>query len=151
MNRLEAFESRMIPEPNSGCWLWLGMQQYGKLYGIFCWKNKNIKAHRASWEIYRGPIPDGIHVLHKCDVPSCVNPDHLFLGTQRDNVEDCHRKGRNNSLKGERQHLAKLTADIVIEIRASSGSTLEELGHKYGVTKSTIGRVLSRKTWKHVS
>ncbi len=150
LDRKSSFESRLIPEPNSGCWLWLGMQQVGKLYGIFCWKNKSIKAHRASWEIYRGEIPLGLQVLHRCDMPQCVNPDHLFLGTQKDNNDDCHRKGRNRSAVGEKQHLSKLTASNVLEIRTSPYCTLEKLGDKYGVTKSTIGRVLSRKTWKHV-
>jgi len=150
LDRQSSFESRLIPEPNSGCWLWLGMRQTGKLYGIFCWKNKSMKAHRASWEIYKGPIPLGICVCHKCDIPQCVNPDHLFLGPQIDNIRDRHIKGRTRTAIGERQHLAKLTTEIVLGIRASSGHTLEELGQKYGVNKTTIGRVLSRQTWRHV-
>ena len=125
------------------------MQQVGKLYGVFCWQSKNVKAHRASWEIYRGPIPTGMHVLHICDMPCCVNPDHLFLGTHKDNMDDRQKKGRTNAPRGEQQHLAKLTIEIVLEIRIS-GLAASELARKYGVSKSTIGRVLSRKTWYHV-
>ena len=128
------------------------MKQNGRLYGLFCWKGKTVRAHRAAWELYVGPIPSGTCVLHKCDIPQCVNPDHLFLGSQLDNIKDRNVKGRAKAAKGEKHHLAKLTDEIVLKIRAAknSGLSLSYIGRQYGVNKTTIGRVLSRKTWRHV-
>jgi hypothetical protein len=83
-------ESRISPEPTSGCWLWASTyDSFG--YGVL----RNKKAHRLSWQAYRGEIPDGMFVCHKCDVPECINPDHLFLGTPRENAQDMVRKGRH--------------------------------------------------------
>src|SRR6266852_45024 len=97
----ERFEALFVEEPNSGCWLWIGSQKAngkGRLYyGIFTRATPNwekVFAHRASYELYIGPIPDGLFVCHRCDVTLCVNPDHLFLGTPLDNVLDCFAKGR---------------------------------------------------------
>ena len=92
----DAFEERFIPEPNSGCWLWDGAVN-DKGYGVFYWRRTRRYAHRASYEIYRGPIRYGMFVCHKCDNPSCVNPAHLFEGTAEDNMQDCVRKGRHAS------------------------------------------------------
>lgn len=80
------------PEPMSGCWLWIGVDDGDTGYGRF--GPRQHQAHRVSWLLYRGPIPAGLFVLHRCDVPRCVNPTHLFLGTQTDNVRDCIAKGR---------------------------------------------------------
>ena len=91
------FESKYIPEPNSGCWLWTG-SLVGWGYGRFASKHRT-NAHRMSYMIYCEPIPDNMLVCHKCDVPSCVNPDHLFLGTTIDNINDKVRKGRARSRK----------------------------------------------------
>jgi hypothetical protein len=85
--------NRSIITPSSGCWLWKGCK--GKnIYGSAYKERRNIQAHRLSWELYRGPIPDGLQVLHRCDVRSCVNPEHLFIGTQSDNMADMYRKQR---------------------------------------------------------
>ena len=93
----QRFLAKVHHEPNSGCWLW-GASLDGKGYGQFQMGTKNkqklVRAHRVSWELEREPIPDGLHVLHKCDIRPCVNPDHLFLGTQKDNLVDMAQKGR---------------------------------------------------------
>lgn len=96
MTLRERFDAKWIPEPNSGCWLWLGAL-FVSGYGWFQRghrKQPGARANRISWELHRGPIPDGLCVLHRCDNPSCVNPDHLFIGTQLDNIADRDRKGR---------------------------------------------------------
>lgn len=91
----EAFEAKYIPEPNSGCWLWTGalwLNGYGQLK--IPRTRKNIGAHFASYVLHYGRVAPGIYVCHTCDVPCCVNPEHLFLGTQSDNMRDASRKGR---------------------------------------------------------
>src|SRR5690606_8870409 len=93
----DRFEEKYIPEPNSGCWLWVGALTGN--YGQLKYKGRhggNILAHRASYEIYKGPFNKGLDVLHKCDNPSCVNPDHLFLGDHSDNMLDMSTKIRAN-------------------------------------------------------
>lgn len=95
----QRFMSRVSPEALTGCWLWTGAMQHG--YGKIRVVMKDVRAHRASWEIHNGPIPDGMCVLHKCDTPLCVNPAHLFLGTQQENIADKQSKGRTG---GTGQH-----------------------------------------------
>jgi hypothetical protein len=89
----ERFFRKAIPEPNTGCWLWEGYEPPNK-YGKINIKGKQKLAHRVSYEINIGSIPDGMNVLHKCDQPACVNPDHLFIGTQQDNIDDMWAKNR---------------------------------------------------------
>lgn len=88
--------NRKVERSEQGCWMWVGaMRPNG--YGNFNLGNKTTGAHRAAWILANGPIPDGLQVLHRCDVPSCVNPSHLFLGTQEDNMQDMIAKGRQGS------------------------------------------------------
>jgi len=133
------------------CWVWRGgLTQAG--YGTISLERKRLLVHRVSYELARGPISDGLHVLHHCDNPPCLNPDHLFLGTQQDNVADRVSKGRTAA--GERQHLAKLTEDQVREIRRlwqQGGVSMAEMGRRFGVTVTPIWQILSGKTWRHVS
>lgn len=88
------------PEPNSGCWLWSGRANR-RGYGVLYVRGKNLFAHRVSYEEHRGPIPPGLLVCHKCDNPPCINPDHLFVGTQSDNLTDMHRKKRHHAHRPE--------------------------------------------------
>ena len=101
----QRFEENYIPEPNSGCWLWLG---YGDKdgYGKFQVNNKRWSAHRYSWFLHNGGIPNGMCVLHRCDNPPCVNPKHLWLGTSSENTADRDRKGRH--VKHAREHYQRI-------------------------------------------
>jgi hypothetical protein len=150
------FEDRYIPEPNSGCWLWLGDLNKGG-YGIFHlgkervgnrYRKVRIGAHRLSWELYHGSIPHGLWVLHKCDVTGCVNPDHLFVGTPKDNTDDMVSKGRH--CHGERHWQSLLAEDDVLAIRVSN-RTHAELATEYGVSFQTISDIRNRKIWRHIA
>jgi len=131
----------------TGCWLWTGTV-HGKGYGHFKLSNKVAKAHRVAWELYIGDIPAGLMVLHGCDVTACVNPEHLFLGTNDDNLKDRQAKGRQ--ARGEKTWTAKLDASQVIEIRQSTMMSRLELSIQYGVSKSTINSILNGETWRHL-
>jgi hypothetical protein len=138
---------KIEPEPMTGCWLWTGSCKKTSGYGDVRIGYKNVLAHRMSYAIHRGEIPDGQCVLHKCDNRSCVNPGHLFLGTYKDNAEDRERKGRGNQLSGEAHPRAKLTLLDVAEIRASSAPS-RALGRKFGVDKAIIQRIRKGEIWR---
>lgn len=132
----------------SDCWYWIGnINKFG--YGQVGQK----RAHRWSWELHNGEIPIGMHVLHKCDVRSCVNPDHLFLGTHTDNMRDMAKKGRGHSpdVSGEKNPMSVLTKKLAINIRKefSTGRYKQiELSKKYKVSPMTISRLLRGISWK---
>lgn len=147
------FLSFVIPEPNSGCWLWAGsVNDWG--YGRIYLHSKNRAAHRAAWEIYHSPIPDGMFVCHRCDTPACVNPSHLFLGTPKDNTRDMFMKGRHrviNRPRGSNHKLARLNEADIIEIRKRAAyETNTKISRDYAVSNSTISMIVGRKIWKHV-
>ena len=144
----DRFHEKFIPEPNSGCWLWVGSRgsrDYGQIWfnGIERYKS----AHRVSWILFKGKIPDGLCVLHHCDVEACVNPDHLFLGTNADNKHDSIRKGRN--CYGIKHQFAKLTPDQVKEVRKKK-FTLKKYAERFNVSLSAISAAQKRKSWKSV-
>jgi len=126
----------------NGCWGWKGTLLEGR--GRLSYDKKQIQAHRASWMIYKGPIPEGMYVCHTCDNEVCTNPRHLFLGSCADNIRDMFKKGR--SVK------AKLTVKDVKEIRCAllCGQTGSELAAKYGVDKMTISDIKLLKTWTYL-
>jgi hypothetical protein len=165
MTELERFMSHVQPEPNSGCWLWDGAEGWGG-YGKCGFRGGTVGAHRASWELHCGPIPDGLWVLHRCDVRPCVNPGHLFLGTQLDNMQDAASKGRNGMQRhpersvfgrpgvvkrpgGERNGRAKLTAEQVSVIRRAllDGGKKRCLARAYGISDRTIRRIGIGEIW----
>lgn len=96
---LKRFEAKYIPVTESGCWLWTAACHEAAGYGQIWHLGKVLRANRVSWTLYRGEIPGGLHVCHTCDVRCCVNPDHLFLGTREDNMQDCFKKGRSSVLR----------------------------------------------------
>lgn len=131
----------------NGCWEWVGGKGAGG-YGCFSVNGKNQKAHRVSYEAYKGKIPKGMVVRHSCDNPACINPDHLNIGTQRDNVADRELRKRRD-VKGERVGTSKLTESEVLEIKASDESS-SVLAERYGVYKTNIWAIRSGKSWKHL-
>ena len=145
----ERFEDKVIKIGE--CWIW-NAGKYGNNYGAFYYNGKQRLAHRASYMIYVGEIPDGMCVCHRCDVHECVNPEHLFLGTLSDNMQDCKRKGRsvNPVLPGETNGRAKLTAEQVVEImsRIKSGETQISLSKEFGITQASISLIVRGVNWR---
>ena len=152
------------------CWRWTAARTedgYGRIFG----NGRSLRAHRLSFEIHLGPIPDGMQVLHRCDNPQCCNPEHLFLGTTADNMADKFAKGRENlpSRSGENHWMRRspervargtafrrshLTEATVAEIRAkySTGHfTQRALAAEYGIDHRNLHLIINRKTWKHVA
>lgn len=148
--RIRLFHSH-VSEPNaSDCMLWLAACTRDG-YGVTSIKRKQIRAHRLAYYLAFGPISDDLQVLHQCDVPRCVNPAHMFLGTNHENCLDCVSKGRN--ARGQKIYRAKLTPALVKEIRrryAAGGIFQYELAAEYGMTQGAINKVIIRATWKHV-
>lgn len=132
----------------TGCWIWTGPKGSGG-YGAFSVRGVDQRAHRASYVIFKGPIPKGLHVLHRCHNPTCVNPAHLRAGTHKENMAERDSLGRRD-VKGEQIGTSKLTSDQVLEIKTSSLSN-KDLAEKYGVKPTHIWRIRSGLSWGHVS
>ena len=136
-------------QKSDGCWLWIGGRD-SRGYGAFK-AERMTKAHRYSWELHFGKIQNGLFVLHRCDNPPCVCPDHLFLGTHLENMADMRAKDRSH--RGERQYMARLTERAVREIRAAAarGENYGEIAKRFGVCRANVSQVVLRNTWKHVA
>lgn len=132
------------------CWNWTGWKhRSGHGYVGSGTSGRNVQCHRVSWKLFKGVIPKGLCVLHKCDNPACVNPSHLFLGTQQDNMRDMNTKDRH--AKGERCNLDGLTeSDAKKALRLKGKVSHTELGKRFGVNRATISYLLEGKTWKHL-
>lgn len=166
LTREEVFWSRVNKNgptvPHVGnitpCWLWtasLDKRGYGQQRSVENGKMYMRKAHRISYEIANGPIAGGLWVLHRCDTPACVNPEHLFLGTVVDNVGDMMIKGRDyrgEPRRGERNHSAKVTDAQALEIRrlCAGGMIQREAGEKYGITQAAVSSIVLGKNFKHL-
>ena len=136
-------EVNSIPVPEAGCWLWTGTRGRGG-YGVIRVMGKLLRAHRLSWKINHGHIPHGMMVCHRCDTPACVNPEHLFIGTARDNTHDAIRKGR--IADGPRAPSARLTLAEALEVYRSS-ERQDDLARRFGVTLQVIERIKRGLTW----
>jgi hypothetical protein len=147
----ERFEEKYIIDPVTNCWLWQNSKDSAG-YGTFRYNGKIWKAHRVSFELFKTliPSPKNIDICHKCDVRNCVNPDHLFLGTDIDNVADKIRKGRfrNGVMHGESNPMCKLSDKIVAEIRAKYVPVVysqNKLAREYNISQSSISFILNNK------
>lgn len=138
-----------VVDKATGCWIW-SMYKNPDGYGQITVDGRSRSAHRVSYAVNRGPIPEGWLVCHRCDNPSCVNPDHLFVGTNADNLGDMARKGRHKPCKGEKHGRAKLTEADVIAIRASQGVSHSKLAAKFGISKTQITRIRGGEYWQTV-
>lgn len=148
MNVKERLNRLSVPVPEAGCWLWTGGLCGPMGYGSFTVRTGVSRAaHRVSWEVHRGEIPAGMFVCHRCDTPSCINPDHLFLGTHADNMADCVAKGRHAI--GSDAGGAKLT-EAQVELIRQSSEPGPKLATEYGVSNSTISCIRTGKLWAHV-
>jgi len=158
MSDIERFEKNIQQCPMTGCWLWTGgTQSFGGNYerGYFKLNNKTVSIGKAAWLLIKGEIPDGLHVLHYCDVPSCANPNHLWLGTHSENMRDMGMKGRTKPcLSGSRNPSAKLTEKDILKIREIKNTkpTIKgtEIASLFNVKKSTIYKIFRGETWRTI-
>lgn len=141
------FEKRYQLDEETGCWLWIGGTNSDG-YGVWS-AHGETKAHRASWVLHHGIIPPGLHVLHRCDRPSCVNPAHLFLGTHQDNMADLRKKGRAYGAIGVQNHGAKLSDAEVLAI-IQDFRPAKVIAEEFKISKGMVDKIRNGGAWKHL-
>jgi hypothetical protein len=147
------FWSKYIPVTESGCWIWeasarpSGYGQFGVCTGVM------VSAHRLAYWLANGPFDESLDILHRCDVPACINPSHLWIGTHTDNMHDMRAKGRLRNNRGEDHGCSALTESQVREIRNiySNGIAQEKIAKHFNISQSNVGNIVRRKTWSHVN
>ena len=150
---ISRFISRIELNSKTGCWEWSRRGTVAKSYGQFKIAKVTYKAATISFALFVRPVPMGLCVCHKCDNPPCVRPDHLFLGTQNDNVQDCWGKGRGREFpdqKGESNVASKLTEKHVFFLRNHYKPPMSTWAKKYGVSEATLYHALKGDTWRHL-
>lgn len=144
----DRFRNGIKINETNGCWEWQKAKVSKIGHGIICDGPRGgvtrWLTHRLSWTIHKGPIPSGLMVLHRCDNGCCCNPEHLFLGNQKDNMSDCAKKER--TARGEKQGQSKLKSEQVDQIRASK-DTCDTLSKRFGVSRSQISRIRRGERW----
>lgn len=142
----------LVIKDANGCWLWTKGLNHGG-YGFAKRNRIQFLVHRRAYQLFVGPIPKGLFVLHKCDVRRCCNPDHLFIGTQADNNADMRAKGRQHKPIGEANPRAKLKRDDVISIRSMlrEGKSPRKIAQNFGVSKETIWAIKYGRVWAESS
>lgn len=140
-----------ISDDVEACWLWAGSTTT-RGYGSYWHNRKSRLAHRVSYEIHKGPIPPGLNVLHACDNPLCVNPQHLSVGDQVQNMGECSDRGRIGNQRGERNSSAKLTDQQVAVILAAPNhrGVTSALARQFGVTPAAVSLIRRGKNWRHL-
>ena len=137
----------------NGCWIWQASKDKNG-YGFIKEEKgrKQLKVHRASYELFKGKIPNGLFVLHICDEPRCCNPDHLWIGTAKENTEDCINKNRRKDDKGSKNPMSKLNEDLVKELKKKflNGERTIDLSKKYKIPYKTLEKIRQNLTWRHV-
>ena len=149
---LARFMQMVLPGmAHSDCWGWAGNRPDGR-YGHFSINGQSVKAHRWIYELLHGPIPDGMVLRHRCDIPECVNPMHLEAGTSAQNTADIIERGRWPDRKGDRHPMAALSKDKVLKIRAlaSQGYTQKRIAEMYEISSQHVGKIVRRESWGHV-
>lgn len=141
--------------PGTRCWRWMGSEDrgYGVMQGRYeDGRYRHVRAHRLTYEVFNGEIPDGLNVCHSCDTPSCVNPEHLFAGTQSDNITDMYRKGRREITYGSANAWAKFTEDQIAEMLRYLlyGLQIAPVARTFGIAAATLSFARSGKRWKAV-
>lgn len=148
----EKLKAKSRLDPKTGCLIWLGSTNTGG-YGEIDYNGHTLKTHRATWELEKGPIPEGLCVLHKCDNPPCRNIEHLFIGTRANNVEDMVRKNRHSAPRGEAHADAKLTEADIRKIRslyATGRYRQVDLAERFGCIQAHISRIVRKANWRTV-